>query len=512
VKPTYGRMRKVLVSIFGVIAYGIATLSSGLAQTQCPTVADEKLPTCSYSATNGNCKVTINRMNPVTPPTIYVKRGYSVKVIVCNPSPLEDLTLDWKSSATVIPPDTFQTAFGALSGNLGKFTAIELIRAPSGGPFAKMVDLTQCEKDTTNCDNAPAITNAQQRVMSELRKIDALAISSEGLTSVKNALQPLPVGADCPKAWCDTANWKTEVAAQLKDASDAAEDFDKKIKLLALEIEKFVQAHTDSQSVSEAAVLDKNQASLNARYDPLAKVAALIKVVKDLPNQGKGVEGNAVIKDSTPGDKNYETQTWAVDYTNKLMATAKRVAGDTLKSENAALLSGLADPSPKTPLVTITVQFQSPSRFEVSTGLMVPLTPYHSYGKAAVAKNGVVTDNIVQETKTYTVVPAVFVNYRLWEWIPNKQRSALFATGGVGYNPTSTSVEFGAGMTYSYRSIAVSFVADIGRDTKLTGGFTVGQSLGTGNAANPPTSMYWSVKPAIAISVRIPLGGSSSSK
>jgi hypothetical protein len=501
-------MRTVLLFALAASVFCLATLPPALAQTKCSSPADDSSPTCSYAATNGNCKVDINRLDPVTPPTIYVKRGCSVKVSVSNPSPLEDLTLDWKSSATVIPPDTFQTLFSALSGNLGKFTAIELIRSP--GPLVETT--SHCETDPTNCDNAPAISKAQQRVMSDLRKIDALAISSDGLTNVKNALQPLPVGADCPKAWCNTANWKTEVAAQFKAASDKAEDFGNKLKLLASEIENFEQAHTDSQSVSEAAVLEKNQASLNALYDPLAKVSALNKVVKNLPNRGVGVEGNAVIKDSAPGDKNYEIQTWALDYTNKLIATAKRVAGDTLKSENAALMSGLADPSPKAPLVTITVQFQSPSRFEVSTGLMVPLTPYHSYGKAAVAKNGVVTDNVVQETKTYTVVPTVFVNYLLGEWIPNKQRSALFVTGGVGYNPTSSSVEFGAGMTYSYRSLTFSFVADIGRDTKLRGGFTVGQSLGTGSAADPPTSTYWSVKPAIAISVRIPLGGSSGGK
>jgi hypothetical protein len=498
-------MPKVLLFVFAASVFCFATLSSALAQTECPTVADDKLPTCSYAATNGNCKVTINRMNAVTPPTIYVKRGCSVKVSVTNPSPLEDLTLDWKSSATIIPPDTFQTAFGALSGNLGKFTAIELIRAPTGGLLAINI--------------ASDITNKQQDVMDALSKFDPLATASTGLQSIKSALQPPTSGSTtCDQSWCDIVKWKSDVVKQLQVSATSAnrDAFKDKIKELAKEVTAFKVAHTDPVSVSQAAIMDKNQASLNAAYDSIAnavdKLAALEAAVNAIPEHGAGISGNAVIRDLTPSDKNYETQTWVVNYTNKLMPTAKRVAADTLKKESVALLSGFADPSPKMPVVTITVQFQSPSRFEVSTGLMVPLTPYHSYGKAAVAKNGVVTDNVVQETKTYTVVPAVFVNYLLGEWIPNKQRSALFATGGVGYNPTSTSVEFGAGLTYSYRSLAVSFVADIGRDTKLAGGFTVGQSLGTGNAANPPTSMYWSVKPALAISVRIPLGGSGSSK
>ena len=37
---------------------------------------------------------------------------------------------------------------------------------------------------------------------------------------------------------------------------------------------------------------------------------------------------------------------------------------------------------------------------------MVPTTPYHSYS-AAVATNGTVTGNVVQETTMYTVVPMV---------------------------------------------------------------------------------------------------------
>ena len=499
----------------GILTFGAA--QSVMAQNPSPQDESKVTKPCSYTAVNDKCSLTINRMSPVTPPTIYVKRGGSVTVTVTDPSPFEDLTLDWKSSATVIPPDTFQSAFTAFSGNLGKFTAIERIPAPpAGGPFAQVTDLTRCEGDSDGCDNAPSITAAQERVMTALRSNDPLTLASEGLKSIKTALQP-PLGGTSPNArpWHDTKNWKLTVVAQLQAPASVAkqEKFDAKMKLLASEVAKFKKTHTCPQDASDVAILDKNQTSLNSAYDGftslLAKLAALELAVNAIPNSSDGIVGNAVIKDLTPSEKNYQTQTWAVNYTNKLTATAKRVAADTLKSENAALLSGLADASTKVPLVTITVQFQSPSRFEVSTGLMVPFTPYHSYTKAAVAKNGVVTDNVVQESKTYTVVPIVFVNVLGQEWITRQQRSAWFLTGGVGYNPVTNTVEFGTGFTYSYRSLAISFLADIGRDTKLGGGFTVGQSLGTGNATNPITSTYWAVKPAAAISVRIPLGGSS---
>jgi hypothetical protein len=452
-------------------------------------------------------------MNPVTPPTIYVKRGCTVNVTVVDSSPLEDLTLDWKSSTVVIPPDTFQTAFNSISPNVGKLSDVVRIEAvqPTIKTNAEVADFTRCETVDENCDSAAEITAAQARVQTILRGFDPLAIASEALKSVKIALQPPPGGSAAnAQPWLDTHTWKTTVATQLQFPVDSARPIGASVNLLASEIAKFEKANPSS---GDKATLDKNQAALQTAYDGLAltvaKLAALEAAVNSIPDQSTGIIGNAVIRDESKGDKNYQTQTWTINFTNKLFPTAKRVAADTLKSENVALLSGLADPPAKVSLITITVQFQSPSRVEVSTGVMVPLTPYHGYVKASVAVNGVVTDNVVQENKTYTVVPMALINVLTKEWITGKQRSAFFVTGGVGFNPATNMVEFGAGVTYSYRSFAISGLIDIGRDTKLGGGFTVGQSLGpTSAAANPITSTYWTVKPAPAISVRIPLGGS----
>lgn len=220
------------------------------------------------------------------------------------------------------------------------------------------------------------------------------------------------------------------------------------------------------------------------------------------------------MKDFHTDDRSYyRLEVWTVDYSNRLAIAAKQVVANSVQVGDAAKLATLADTPTKVPLVAITVQFQSPSRVEVSSGLMVPLTAYRSYSKASQASGGTVTDNVVQETKTFTVVPMAFVSVLQKEWITKKQRSAILYTGGVGYNPATSAVEFGAGLTYSYRSIAFSGLVDLGRDTKLGGGFTVGQSLGnTSAAASPITSTYWTVKPALALSVRIPLGGGGAGK
>jgi len=107
------------------------------------------------------------------------------------------------------------------------------------------------------------------------------------------------------------------------------------------------------------------------------------------------------------------------------------------------------------------------------------------------------------------VVPMATLNYRLGrELVAGRQRVAFFGTGAVGYNPATTSVEFGIGPSFSWKSIALSALVDIGRDTKLAGGFYVGEKLGLSNVPKQPsTSTIWSIKPAVGLSVRIPLGG-----
>jgi hypothetical protein len=491
------------------------------------------LPDCSFTATNGNCTITINRMQPVTPPTIYVRRGCLVKVEAKDTYPLEDLTLDWKASATVLPPDTFQTAFSSLTATLGKVTVIAaVVKTPTVDRnfMATIQNDAKCEDRPLHCTDSVSISRAQKRVELLIASIDPLSLAASAIDDIKAAIQPPPGGKDADKQpWHDTKNWKTNTVAKLDYAVSQYKD-EAKLKQITDETQNLdvdlaaLKAKAQTQPEKSVVVLlEDNQTALKAELTDLTaspspylkaylpKLRALATGITDLTLAPQGIPGNSLIEDTKIDNKNYQTQTWVLNYTNKLQPLAKRVAAETLKSEDASHLSSVADAPAKQPIVTITVQFQSPSHVEVSTGLMVPLTPYHSYVKASVATNGMISDNVVQETRTYAVVPMAFINILAREWIARKQRSAFFVTGGVGYNPSTTAVEFGTGLTYSYRSIAFSGLVDIGRDTKLGGGFTVGQSLGPTNAAaNPITSTYWAVKPAAAVSVRIPLGGSGS--
>ena len=84
---------------------------------------------CAYAAVNGSCTLTLDRINPVGPPTIYVRRGSHVTVLVTHPLPFEHLTVNEKSAATQLPADQFRNEFTDITTALG---GLEI----AGGPGA----------------------------------------------------------------------------------------------------------------------------------------------------------------------------------------------------------------------------------------------------------------------------------------------------------------------------------------------------------------------------------------
>lgn len=474
------------------VCYAMLGMSGALGQsatkTEPPDPCKAKVdqPACSYTGLNGSCTITINRLSPVTPPTIYAKTNAVIKVVVVNPSPFEDLTLDWSSTTVVVPPDTLASLLSSsVTGVVGKITIIETPR---------VVPLV--------ADPAPEISKQQDALLKQIASGDS---AKPALIEIHRALQP-PPGNFCwanvpqPDPWLHTADWKRNVIAALTGAKN---EVNKKIALIDQEIEE-----ASTATPEEVKKLKDNQAVLvKAGSDLTDKLQALVDAVTAISDQSTGLQSANTIQVAPPHDKNGQNQVWVVNYVNKLNPVAKRVSTAGALGPDTGALGSLTDSS-KQQLVKLTVQFQHSSPLEVTSGLLVPLSPYHSYAKAAVASNGTVTNNVVQQNLTYTVVPAVFIHFLAHEFAGN-QRVALFGTVATGYNPASSAVEFGVGPSFGWHSIVFSGLADIGRDTDLRGGFKVGQSLGLTNAANPLTGTIWRVKPSLAVSVRIPLGGAS---
>jgi hypothetical protein len=79
------RTVRIVLSLF----FLLASLSSARADSCGDT--KKTPPACSYTLTNGNCTITIDRLNPVTPPTIYIKPTCHVQVVVTHPYQFERL-------------------------------------------------------------------------------------------------------------------------------------------------------------------------------------------------------------------------------------------------------------------------------------------------------------------------------------------------------------------------------------------------------------------------------------
>jgi hypothetical protein len=463
---------------------------------------------CSFTALNGNCTLTIDRLRPVMPPTIYARHGSVITVTVLHPSPFEDLTLDLKSATAIVPTDTFKSVFDALSPTLQKAEIVLL----GATPPARVPQTT-----TTEIED---ILKEQNALLAAIMNHAPIMRSQDALALIQKATQA-PPGNIClsekyqPNPWVSFDAWKTKVDQGLDSALtinfSGATNLDAVDKLIATLAGRIDALKQDEATSDKRAILTSNQDKLDAAWEALKPTLLklqLLKTVVDSYQKQNNSFTNRIV-DFQSGNKNDLNEQWTLDYANSLSAKVKSAVADPPKDSNAAALSNLITPPPdKQPVVTVTVLYQTPPRIEVSTGLMVPMLPYHSYASAEAASGGTITGYVVQESKTYTVVPVAQMNIVAKDWVMHQQRAALFGTVAVGYNPATSNVEFGVGPSFSWRSIVLSGLADIGRDTQLAGGFTVGESLGT-TSVTPLTSTIWSVKPAIGISVRIPLGGSS---
>jgi len=496
-------------------------------------------PACSYTALNPSCNLFINRFSPVAPPTIYARHGAIISVTVVNQSAFEKLTLDLKSLTAQVPPDQLANGFAALNTALGSFAIIEPVGEevkiqevePSAGDTVEKVLAAQTELKQDITKDCP-----EEKKDCPEKKKGLPEEARTALQQLKVVLLPFPAGvcqrrdpAQDLEPLLHTTDWLKTVKGKLETAKNYLSDppsdtIEASIKSLERRI--YGLALNNSANAYQLQILRKNQDSLSAalvsrdqiadKLDALAKaldklaadVDALAKKKEDDKNANKKPEPDFTISDPQPHDRNYQIVTSILNYTNRLAPVAKRVGGEKFLGDDATLLSTLGDAPAKQPILTLSVQYMDSPRFEISAGFLVPFTPYHSY---SAAQTETASAPVVRESLTYTVVPAAMINFLIGrEWIMARQRAALLGTFAVGYTPATSSVALAFGPSFSWKSVVISPLADLGRDVQLAGGFTVGGPLGSSTtpATAPLTKTVWDMKPAIGMSIRIPLGGS----
>jgi hypothetical protein len=167
-------MQRMCVSTFVLLNCWVWALptAAGQGTKTCEAIPVNK-NVCSYAGLNGDCTITIDRLNPITPPTVYARPDAKIKVVVINPSPYENLSLDWKSTTAAVPPDSFSTVFSALTGTLGRFIAVE----SRGAGIAR---------------GAAEISKDQQKLLKEIQ--GPLITAKPALELIKKVLEPPPLG------------------------------------------------------------------------------------------------------------------------------------------------------------------------------------------------------------------------------------------------------------------------------------------------------------------------------
>lgn len=466
---------------------------------------------CSFTGLNGDCAIVIDRLRPSSPPIINARRGGYISVQIADPSPFEKLSLDLKSATSVVPVDPFSNAFTTLLGAAKTIEVVGVIGQRIAGVPDPVNQISQDQK---------TLFDAIQKSIVKAKTAIAL---------IAPATQP-PPGNVCfgsPKdaqPWLDTATWIQNADQALDNAlavtyPDGTSSSDPAAATRLINaLQNRIDILTPAQATAdEKTKLNTYQTQLASEVASLTKLKALRGVVDAIPVKPPtltltivDLQADRTGSKVTLIDKNDQNEAWQVSFVNTFSQAVTNALADPvtdpIKLAQNALQSASAQ---KSSLVAITADYQTAPRLEVSSGLMVPLQPYHSYASAEAAANGSVTGYVVQESLTYTVIPVAQLNFVAADWVAHRQRAAFFATIAVGYNPATSNVEFGVGPSISWKSLVFSGLADIGRDTKLTDGFTVGQSLGNSSSVKPLTSTVWVLKPAVGISVRIPLGSSS---
>jgi hypothetical protein len=492
---------KRLSGMLWVCLGALLGLSGQFCSSQCDSNGTS---TCSYTGLNGNCTIYIDRASPAAPPTIYARHGSTVRVLVINSSPFEQLSMDFSSAKAVVPTDSFQAFMSGQSGTLQKLSIVDLSQFRLGGEAGPENALDNISHDQariySDFDLGTFFPDLAQVITANI----PITACGDALAHAKPD-QNKPQSA--PNPWYNLDDWKEATLKKIgsdpngnlvtvKDVTTSLHKIDSEIGDVSKQIAA-LPADDQAKLKPKLDLVNQNQSTLYARTELVTWVSQL----------AKGASQTFLLTDIPHSAGDWIQATWNLNAINTGAPVAKRAATTPYKPAQPG--DAILSPTPKQSVLAVTVQYQSVPRLEFSTGLMVPALPFHSYAVAATASNGAVTGNVVQESKTFTVVPLALVNLTVWQGIAGRQPVAGSLSFGTGYNPATSNVEFGVGGSFSWKSLQFGVLADIGRDLQLAGGFTVGEQLPASNPPKPLTTTTWGVKPAFSLSVRIPITGAS---
>jgi hypothetical protein len=470
---------------------------------------------CSLTKTNTDCKLIIDRENPLTPPTVQMYSNQTLTVIVARPKFFERYFLDYQTGQATLTPDVASSIVQGLLPSLLKAQEIKTEEFNPTQPTTPDPCAVEALKGAALPKEGKELEDAAdvlQTCASQLAK-KAIPIYQE--------LEPY-VAPDSivPSASPGTVELK-DIQADITNFLPFELAVSSRISLISTNLKSSTNAKT--------VFIMQNLTNLQKAVDAVATdLMAYSQRITDLKGYQNGSGPCADLFDLSKGkDKKNESLDHECLFVqarkdndtvyDKMVTRSITYSLDTFNlisnSQQAA-----PDLSKKKLLTSVTISFadtkatksdilpRSALRWEASAGAFFSTLPVRSFSVAPVFTSGVISDKvIVQNILRPTVVPFAAANYRLTDDLKRARwKSNVYLTGAVGINPNTVSADFATGLSFSFRALMVSALAHFGHDVRLTQGLSVGQSLGASFNGSLPTQTYWTTSFAVGISVRIP--------
>jgi hypothetical protein len=472
--------RLIIVLLIAFIAY--APIAYGEAE-------------CSLAKTNHTCTLTIDRLNPLAPPTIQMYPGQVLHVKVTNPRYFERYFFDYQSGQLALSPDVASSIASSLLTPLQKAVVIHSAGKPT-------LSFSCAASDVAAIAPKDVASNANGYTQCFL----AFAKGAKGVYSqLEPAVAPDSHSGEVPPLPGTNMAVQNQLQALVPSIDQLSKD-----------------EYALSASITAASKLINLTAAEQVEVEGLVALQTLADAVaKDFFSYGQRIDelpalnhGQMSCSDSTKlalkNDNGDIGCVWLFPVMDPQVANSKMVTRQVSYSlDTLNLISNssdaIPDPTKKKTLATITVLYGD-ARWEVSAGTFFSSLANRSFAASPVFTNGVITDvQVTQSVLRPTVVPFAAANVRITNDFPRlRWRSALYWTGAVGVNPNTVSADFGSGPSVSWRGLMFSALWHYGHDVRLTQGLYVGESLGAGFKGSLPTQTYWTSSFALGVSVRVP--------
>jgi hypothetical protein len=429
--------------------------------------------------------------------------GQSLTVVVRNPYYFERYFMDYQNGQLALAPDVASAIAGGILTPLAKAQEF-LVKAQN---FSLRDQLETAEPKVADC-SPTGIRQTDGEVKSNIALYhQCLARFAADAKTIYRKLEP----ATSPDSHAALAHGLPASDQTIdRDLQDTANGGTPNIAdTCAAEFELSASIAAAAKDSTDPEIL--NLSALAAIADAIAKdLFAYGARISDLPSWCTYFEphkvagdGSVDCKDTHPapvvlhpipdpetGDRKQATRqvTYNLDAFNLVQNTQEAIP----------------DSGKKRTLAAITILYGD-SRWEASAGTFFSTLAVRSFNVSPVFAGNTVTDKqITQSVLHPTIVPFAGANYRLTPDFGGRWRSAIYLTGAVGINPNTTSADFAAGPSISWRALMFSALFHYGHDVRLTQGLTTGASLGAGFSGSISTQTYWRKAFAIGVAVRVP--------